>query len=280
MNRRTIVTIAVLLAAAIWPLCAMAQRVEHGRGNIVSIDQNRLTVDLRDPQNRTATWRFRRDATVKFTDGAPFFPNPSVQDLRPPMYVHYTFVNEVIDSFDVVELGFNPGNPADTGSSSRKEQGVSRTVTGRVTAYDPSVRQVEIEHDGTRETFQLTNRSDQRLQAGQRVELRTDWSGQQELVSQLRVVGGRNDNSSRRTGGGSSGAVNRGSRGGSRGNQASSAEGEVVRITSRGVVMLVGGAEQTYAVADSGLLRRLRVGDTVTFDWEDRNGGMVITNVR
>jgi Cu/Ag efflux protein CusF len=263
MRGRSIVAAAVM-AAALWPAAAQAQRVEHGRGNIVSIDWNRLTMELKDPQGRVGTWQFNRNATVKFTDGREFFPNPSTRDLRAPMYVHYTFSNEVIDSFDVVELGFRPGN--EESASGRKQPGVARTVTGRLIAFDPNVQQVEIEHGGRRETFQLTSASQMaNLANGQRVQVRTDWSGQRELVSELRVLGRDGDN---RDPGRASTAAGQ------------TAEGRVVRISPRGVVMQVAGAQQTYGVEDGALLRRLRVGDTVQFSWNERNGRLWITDVR
>ncbi len=187
MNRRTLIVATSLAVGACWALgSALAQPIEHGRGNIVSIDQERGTVELRDPKDRVQTWRFERDAKVKFTDGAAFYPNPSVRDLRPPMYVHYMSVNQVINNFEVVELGFRPGSQ-DTGGK-YKQQGIPRTVTGRVSAYDPRVRQVAVEHHGLTEAFQLTDRSDRKLEPGMEVELRTAWSGQQELVSELRVL--------------------------------------------------------------------------------------------
>jgi hypothetical protein len=284
MNRR-ILSAAVLAAAVSLPAVAIA-RVEADRGNIVSIDKAGHTIQLKDPKGRVGTWKYAPDATVKFTDGAAYFSNPSVNDLRAPMYVHFTFENEVIQSFDVVELGYNP---AQEGSGARKTPGTPRTVTGRVTAYDPNVRQVELDINGERQTFQLTDRSDQRFQPGDRVQLRTEWSGANEAVAEARVLNRAGD---RGTASGSSGTLGSGGilrRGGSRsdnlpasGNDAGeSAQGRVVRITPRGVVMQVAGTQQTYAVDDSQLLQRLRVGDTVRFDWRtDRNGRMYITNVR
>lgn len=279
MNSRQFMTAVALVAATSWPAAALAQRVEHGRGNIVSIDQNRGTLELKDPQGRIGTWQFNRNATVKFTDGRSFFPNPSVADLRPPMYVHFTFSNELIDSFDVVELGFQPGGGNDEASSSSvKQQGTPRTITGRVTAYDASVRQVEIEHNGRRETFQLTDSSNQRFSPGDRVQLRTDWTGQRELVVDARVLGvgggnaGRNSTIRDTNLGGTSTGRNTGTQ---------TAEGRVVRISTRGVVMQVAGSQQTYAVEDAQLLKRLRVGDTVQFSWrEEDNRRLYITDVR
>jgi hypothetical protein len=189
MNRRTL--LAGVLATASFFCCwrtSHAQAVEHGRGKIVSIDFERQRVVLRDPKDQEASWRFRSDASVKFSDGAASFPDPSVRDLRPPMYVHYMFRDRVIVSFDVVELGFQPGTQSNL--SSLRQPGTPRTVVGRVTAYDPEVRQVAVDHDGVTEAFQLTERTDRRLEAGERVELHTEWSGRRELVTELRVLPG------------------------------------------------------------------------------------------
>ena len=264
MNSRSFVAAAALVAAVSWPAVSLAQRVEQSRGNIVSIDHSRGTIELRDPQGRTGTWRFNRNATVKFTDGRSYFPNPSTADLRPPMYVHVTFSNEVIDGFDVVELGFQPGNEDSVNQA--KRPGQSRVVTGRVTAYDGNVKQVELDVNGRRETFQLTDRSNQQLKAGDRVQLRTEWSGQRELVAEAKLLSG-----STSTQPAASGDVT---------SSAQQAEGEVVRISPRGVVMQVAGAEQTYVVANSSLLQRLRVGNVVRFAWENRSGRLYITDVR
>jgi hypothetical protein len=167
---------------------AQAARPEHDRGKIVSINWDLLTMDFQDPKGRIATRKFNRNAAVKFTDGAAFFPRPSTKDLRPPMYVHYVFENDVIQSFDVRELGFTPGN--EQSASPRKQPGVPRTVVGQLIAFDPNVKQVLLEINGARETFQLTSAALMKgLAAGQRVQLRTEWSGQQELGYELKILG-------------------------------------------------------------------------------------------
>ncbi len=268
MNGHSLVAVAAFAAVAAWPPAALAQRVEHGRGNIVSIDHDRQTIELKDPQGRTGTWRYNRNASVKFTDGPGFFPNPSTADLRAPMYVHFTFTNEVIDSFDVVELGYQPGN--EESASGRKQPGTPRTVIGSVTAYDANAKQVEVEHDGLRETFQLNDRSNQRLQTGQRVQLRTEWSGPRETVIETRLLAGTDTGRF-----GSGGAIGRSDR------RIQSASGRVVGISEQSVVLQVEGAQRSYAVDDTALLQRLRVGDTVQFQWRtDPNGRMYITSVR
>ena len=268
MNRRGLIPAAVLAAVMAWPLAAWAQRPEGSRGNIISIDQNNHTIQLKDPKGRVASWSFDPDATVKFTDQTSFWPNPSVKDLQPPMYVHFTFTGNTIHSFDVVEVGFRPGSqpPAAT-----KTPGVSRTVTGTVTAYDANVKQVELDVNGRRETFQLTPRSDRRMNAGDRVELRTSWSGPEELVTDVRTLG-----TGGTTGGGTTGRW--GNRGGSQ-SGSGSAQGQVVSVSQTSVVMQVNGVQQTYAVPNSQFAQRLRVGDTVRFDWRVSNGQPSLTRI-
>ena len=264
MNRRGLIPAALLATVVAWPVAAAAQQVSSQRGNIVSIDQGNHTIQLKDPKGRVATWSFDADATVKFTDQTEFWPNPSVKDLQPPMYVHYTFTGTTIHSFDVVEVGFRPGTQP---PAAAKTPGVSRTVTGNVTAYDSNVRQVELDLGGHRETFQLTPRSDRRLNPGDRVELRTSWSGPQELVTEVRTLGTGGTGTT--TGGG-------GNRGGG---QSGSAQGQVVSVSQNSVVMQVNGTQQTYAVPNAQFAQRLRVGDTVRFDWRVANGQAYMTRI-
>lgn len=190
MKRRNLMLVA-LVAATSWPVVARAQRVEYGRGDINAIDLNRGEIELKDPQKRVRTWRFDRNATVKVSDDSrPFTRNPTTADLRPPMYVHYTYVNDVIQTFDIIEIRVPAGNSnSGQGASNSRQAASPRTVVGRVTAYDPKVRQVEVDHDGKRETFQLTSSSDRRMSPGDRVQIRTEWSSSREQVAEVRVLG-------------------------------------------------------------------------------------------
>ena len=110
MNRRNLMVVA-LVAATSWPVVARAQQVEHGRGDINAIDLNRGQVELKDPQGKVRTWSFERDATVKVSDDSrPFTRNPTTADLRAPMYVHFTYVKDVIQTFDIIEIRAAAGN--------------------------------------------------------------------------------------------------------------------------------------------------------------------------
>lgn len=187
MTRRRLVIVAAALVAALSLAGTTEAVIEHQRGNIVSVDWDRLTLDIRHPNGDVVTWKFSRNASVKFIDGAPFFRNPSTRDLRQPMYVAFTFENQVIQSFEVRELGFVPGN--EESASEVKRQGVPRTVIGTLTAWDENVMQIELEIRGARETFQCVGGVPMKgFAPGQRVQLRTEWSGQQELVHEVKIL--------------------------------------------------------------------------------------------
>jgi Cu/Ag efflux protein CusF len=220
----------------------------------VSVNWPAYTMQLQDPKGRVNTWKVARDATVKFSDGALIYRNPKLQDLRPPMYIHFMAQDQVIQTIDVRELGFVPGQE----TTPTKQPGVSRTITAKVTAYDLGRGHIEVEHDGMRETFAVANKGLLNgVAAGQTVTLVTDWVGQAELVAQLKIVGGGS-----------------GSQGGT-----TTATGRIVRFTSRGVVISSEGREETYSVASSKLLSDLRSGDRIRFTYEQRGGTKVITAI-
>jgi hypothetical protein len=132
-----------LLAAALIAPSAYAGP-EKTRGNIVSTDWAKMEVEIKDPQGRVATWSVARDASVTFTDKKSQFPNPKLQDLRAPMYVHFVFegTTSVIQSFDVVEVGFEP---------SQGGPGVQRT--GVITNLDANIGHVEVNLGAGPQTF-------------------------------------------------------------------------------------------------------------------------------
>ncbi|HSD25937.1 MAG TPA: hypothetical protein VLL75_01480, partial [Vicinamibacteria bacterium] len=80
-----------LLAAAAVAVPAVAQNLAKERANITAVDWRAMQIELKDPKGRVQTWKVARDAVVRFTDKADQFPNPKLADLRPPMYVHFTF---------------------------------------------------------------------------------------------------------------------------------------------------------------------------------------------
>jgi hypothetical protein len=126
--------LAVFAAAAV-AAPAVAQNLAKERGNIVATDWRAMEIDIKDPKGRVGTWKVRRDAVVVFTDKKREFPNPKLSDLRPPMYVHFTFNDDtkVIERFEVVEVGFEP---------SQGGPGVRQEAT--ITNLDANIGHVEV----------------------------------------------------------------------------------------------------------------------------------------
>ena len=153
MKSITRAVLAVLAVAAV-AAPAVAQNLAKERGKIIATDWSAMEVDLQDPKGRVGTWKVGRDAVVVFTDKKREFPDPKLSDLRPPMYVHFTFNDDtkVIERFEVVEVGFQP---------SQGGPGIQRT--GVITNLDANIGHVEVNVGAGPQTFavdpksQLTN---------------------------------------------------------------------------------------------------------------------------
>jgi hypothetical protein len=135
-----------LLAAAAVAAPAVAQNLAKERGKIVATDWRAMEIELQDPKGRVGTWKVRRDAMVVFTDKKREFPNPKLSDLRPPMYVHFTFNddNKVIERFEVVEVGFEP---------SQGGPGVKQNAV--ITNLDANIGHVEVDMGAGPKTFEV-----------------------------------------------------------------------------------------------------------------------------
>jgi len=136
-----------LLAAAAVAIPAVAQNLAQERANITAVDWRAMQVELKDPKGRVQTWKVARDAVVRFTDKADQFPNPKLADLRPPMYVHFTYDGDtkVITRFEVVEVGFEP---------SRGAPGAQQ-LTGVITNLDANIGHVEVDVGAGPQTFEV-----------------------------------------------------------------------------------------------------------------------------
>ena len=104
--RLSVATAALALA----PLAATAAD-DFSRGNVEAVDWNVMQIAIRTAQGGTLTYKVFPNASVKFTDCPECFPNPTLRDLAPPMYVHFVFEDldvDTIKSFDVKEIGSAP----------------------------------------------------------------------------------------------------------------------------------------------------------------------------
>jgi Cu/Ag efflux protein CusF len=174
--------LALLVAAAVGAP-AWAQNLKRERANILAVDWNAMQVRMKDPKGRETTWVVARDASVVFTDKREEFPNPKLQDLVPPMYVHFTYNGDTkqITAFDVAEVGFD--------TSKRKEAttGSAGQQTAVITALDANIGHVEVDLASGRRTFEVDPRSQLRnFKVGDRVTLQISKVGDKEVVTRIR----------------------------------------------------------------------------------------------
>ena len=242
-----------LLAAALIAPSAYA-KPEKSRGNIVSTDWAKMQVEIKDPKGRVATWSVSRSAGVTFTDKKSQFPNPKLQDLRAPMYVHFVFegTTSLIQSFEVVEVGFEP---------SRGGPGIQQT--GVITNLDANIGHVEVNLGSGPHTFAVEPKEQLRnFRTGDRVSILIERrEGNREVVTQVRQVG-------------------------SESTQVGPAVWRNGVITSLDanighVEVNLGSGPQTFAVEPKEQLRNFRIGDRITILIETREvTRQVVTQIR
>jgi len=175
-----------------------AQPLQHDRGTILNIDMRARQIQIKDAKDRERIWPFAADATVKFSDQAWQHRTASLRDLRTGMYVHFRYASgdpEVIQEFDVKDVG-KGGSSGDSGGGSGGSQPAPPpgTTTGRVTAVDMNVAQVEVMVDGGgRKTYQAANaRVLSGIRAGDRIAMRLEKNANgQDIVVQAQQVRAR-----------------------------------------------------------------------------------------
>jgi hypothetical protein len=130
--------LAMTLAAATLIVPSALAAPKNGRGNITAVDWNVMQIAIRGVDGKVNTFRVRRDAGVKFSaEGGERFPNPTLRDLAPPMYVWFVYEDwdgkeaPTIQDFDVREVprgagrsGSSAGGSGSGGSQAAKDMTV------------------------------------------------------------------------------------------------------------------------------------------------------------
>jgi Cu/Ag efflux protein CusF len=237
---------ALVLALAAVPRPALAEK-EYGRGNITAVDWNAMQIAVSGN-----AYKVTRDCEVKFTDCPECFPNPTLRDLKEPMYIHFVFENHTIERIDVKEIGsaprrVTPGQaapPPDSGGSGRAE-----TLKVKILRLDDRRGTFDADVAGRRRSFRADNRGDLRnLREGDLAVITVERRGGDDVVTQIRAAG---------------------------------RSGRVTSIDERRgeIGIEVNGRERFYRVENNRMLKKVQVGDRVTFDVEDRNGREVVTSL-
>jgi Cu/Ag efflux protein CusF len=247
------IVLAVIVSAAV-AAPAVAENLAKERGKIVSANWQTMEVEISDPLNRVGTWKVRRDAAVVFTDKKNDFPDPKLTDLRPPMYVYFTFDadTKVVNRFEVREVGFetSTGGP-----------GVQRT--GVITNLDASVGHIEVNLGSGSQTFvvdpkgQLGN-----FRTGDRVSILIETrEGNREVVTLVKRVG--------------SGSTQAG--------PGVSRNGVITNLDANlgHVEVNLGSGPQTFEVDPKGQISSFRIGDRVSVLIETRDvSRQVVTQIK
>ena len=115
-------TVASLVAVALLFGAMAYAKINTERGNIVSTNLSKMELEIKSPNGRVKTWHVKRNCPVKFTDQKGSFPNPSLSDLKAPMYLRFMFEEgtDLIQNIEVVEVGYN----AARGGPGVKQKGV------------------------------------------------------------------------------------------------------------------------------------------------------------
>ena len=172
------IVLSVLVSAAVAGT-AFAQNLAKERGNIVSANWQTMEVEIKDPKQRVGTWKVRRDATVEFTDKKSDFPNPTLTDLRAPMYVYFTFDadTKIVQNFEVREVGFEP---------SRGGPGVQQK--GVITNLDANIGHVVVDMGAGAKAFEVDPKSQLgNFKIGDKVTILIETrEGNREVVTQIK----------------------------------------------------------------------------------------------
>jgi hypothetical protein len=168
---------APLLTAALLLVATAEAKNRTERGKIVSTDWSNMKMEISSPNGRTKFWNVQRDCTVKFSDKTKEFPNPTLKDLREPMYIWFMFKGgtDVIHTIDVKEVGFEP---------SKGGPGVQQT--GVITNLDANIGHVELDLGTGPQTFKVEPKEQLKaFKRGQKVKILIDDRGPQEIVTKI-----------------------------------------------------------------------------------------------
>jgi Cu/Ag efflux protein CusF len=284
-SRRFLLAIAVALLVPAVP--AQAAR-EFGRGNITAVDWQVMQLEIKTPQGGRLTYKVAPNCSVKFTDRVEEFRNPKLQDLIPPMYIHFAFENQTISEIDVREVGNIPARSSATDRNAAS--GRDRTASDR-TASDRNSSDRNSSDRNSSDRGRLSDRSSSnsgRL-SDRELRVRIVRVNERRGTFDADVAGRRqgfrveNNRLLRGFGEGDLVILSLDRRGGDVVTDIRSAgqAGRVTRIDERRgeLTIEVGGRESVYPVDSPSLLRRLREGDRVTYEVEERRGRKVIVSI-
>lgn len=241
-SRRAAAVLAVVGALAI--AASAQERGENINGFVTEVDGRNVVV--KNDDGREIRIRVSTSTELQFQDSGDrkLFPNPTIDDLRAGMGVHFNFNDGAPDRIVVhfVPAGYVRSPSA---SAARTEQ-----VRVRIQSINRAGRELTADVAGRSRTFALKDGNQARgFGAGDLVVLTVEDDGQRSLVTGIAPAD-------------LSGTVRR------------------VDLRARTVTISVDGRDETYYVDNDKLLEAVSKGDRVRFEVEQRGGRRVITDMR
>jgi Cu/Ag efflux protein CusF len=246
MKTRFVLALASVLAAAPGVVTPAEAAREFGRGSITAVDWNVMQIEIKTPKGGRLTYKVAPNCEVKFTDAPEAFPNPTLQDLKAPMYIHFQFEDQTMLSIDVREIGSAPRRKS---SASTRPADTARELKVRVLRLDERRGTFEADVAGRRQTFRAQNaRLLRDLGEGDLVIIEVERQGAADVVTDVKSAG---------------------------------QTGRVTTVDERRreIGVEVRGRETLYQVDSERILRGVRVGDRISFETEERGGRKVITRI-
>jgi Cu/Ag efflux protein CusF len=304
--------LATAVLAVLGPIPSAYAAREFSRGNITAVDWRVMQIEIKTPKGGLLTYKVAPNCAVKFTDGTADFPNPKLEDLTPPMYIHFVFENQTMLEIDVKEVGSAPrpraqggGNRGSSDRNSSDRNSSDRNSSDRNSSDRNSSDRNSSDRNSSDRNSSDRNSSDRnssdrnssdrnssdRYSSDRQIKVRILRLDERRGTFEADVAGRRQtfraENGRLLRGFGEGDLVILGvdRRGGAEVVTDIRTAGQIGRVTRvderRGEVSIeVRGREALYRVDDgSRLLRRVRVGDRVTFEVEERRGQKVITSI-
>jgi Cu/Ag efflux protein CusF len=289
--------LATAVLAILGPIPSAYAAREFSRGNITAVDWRVMQIEIKTPKGGLLTYKVAPNCAVKFTDGTADFPNPKLEDLTPPMYIHFVFENQTMLEIDVKEVGSAPrpraqggGNRGSSDRNSSDRNSSDRNSSDRNSSDRNSSDRNSSDRNSSDRNSSDRNSSD-RYSSDRQIKVRILRLDERRGTFEADVAGRRQtfraENGRLLRGFGEGDLVILGvdRRGGAEVVTDIRTAGQIGRVTRvderRGEISIeVRGREALYRVDDgSRLLRRVRVGDRVTFEVEERRGQKVITSI-
>jgi len=136
---RIVCRAAVALAAIALLVPNVDAAPKNGRGNITAVDWNVMQIAIRGVDGKVNTFRVQRDVSVKFSaEGGERFPNPTLRDLAPPMYIWFIYEDwqgkeaPTIQNIDVREIPRGAGRTGSSPGTAPSQPGQGQDMTVRI----------------------------------------------------------------------------------------------------------------------------------------------------